>query len=490
MSYCLNPACTNPENLPQDEICSSCGETLALNNRYRATRILGRGGFATTFLAVDQTLPGTPTCVIKQLRPVISKPEMGERARKLFQQEAATLGSIGHHPQLPRLLDYFELDQEFYLVQEYVRGSTLKQEVERLGPLSEPMVEALLRELLPILDYVHSQGMIHQDIKPANIIRRSIDNKLVLIDFGAVKAQVNQAASTDSQAKEDITVTSFAVGTTGYAPPEQFAMRPVYASDIYSLGITCLYLFTGKSPKAWAYDQATGVLNWHNQVDISPYLKDILDNMLAVSTQDRYQSAKEVLAALEPQDQTSDLSQSLPIPATTTLYASGSGPYVSNVDSYPETEHFPGLISKIKPVVDPPFIGALSRAAGQPLSQPQTITQTSDHYASLGPQQSVENFARWQVWLGGGCISAAMMLIGFGLSQVMDNGQLAQKPDNPAPTVENQPFSPNAAEPQSAKEQSRNKLSTSQTSIQQNKELTRLEVQGKPVFNPNSSHPK
>jgi serine/threonine protein kinase, bacterial len=296
MSYCLNPNCNNPNNVPEASTCQACGWPLLLRDRYRSSRILGRGGFATTFLAVDEGLPGQPTCVIKQLRPVLNAAHILEMSRELFQREAATLGKIGNHPQLPRLLDYFELEQDFYLIQEYVSGATLQQEVRRSGQFDEPMVVEVLKEVLPILNYLHEQQVIHRDIKPANIIRRTIDRKLVLIDFGAVKDQVNQAAANNP---ENTTLTSFAVGTPGFAPPEQMAMRPVYASDVYSLGITCIYLLTGKSPKDLNYSQATGELNWREHVRLSPRLQRIIEKMLEVSLRDRYQSAREVAQALE-----------------------------------------------------------------------------------------------------------------------------------------------------------------------------------------------
>jgi serine/threonine protein kinase, bacterial len=297
MSYCLNPNCNNPNNNPGSSICQGCGVELLLRDRYRSSRILGRGGFATTFLAVDEGLPGQPTCVIKQLRPVLNSAHILEMSRELFQREAATLGKIGNHPQLPRLLDFFEIGQDFYLIQEYVSGATLQQEVRRSGPFDESMVKEVLREILPILNYLHDKQVIHRDIKPANIIRRTIDKKLVLIDFGAVKDQVNQVAANNLDAHTALT--SFAVGTPGFAPPEQMAMRPVYASDIYSLGITCIYLLTGKSPKDLSYDPVTGEPKWREHVRLSPRLQRLLEKMLEVSLKDRYQSAKEVLIALE-----------------------------------------------------------------------------------------------------------------------------------------------------------------------------------------------
>jgi serine/threonine protein kinase, bacterial len=315
MSYCLNPACSNPNNPPNLGTCQACGSTLLLKERYRATRILGRGGFATTFLSTDEGLPGQPICVIKQLRPVLSAEHILQMSQELFHREATTLGKIGNHPQLPRLLDYFELGPEFYLIQEYISGSTLQQEVKRTGPFDERMTLEVLKEVLPLLDYLHAQQVIHRDIKPANIIRRSIDKKLVLIDFGAVKDQVNQAAANNPQ--EHTTLTSFAVGTPGFAPPEQMAMRPVYASDLYSLGITCLYLLTGKSPKDMNYNQVTGELNWKSQVKVSPKFQQILEKLLEVSLRDRYQMAQEAMKDLDAFLQTP--TRESPTPGSSTM---------------------------------------------------------------------------------------------------------------------------------------------------------------------------
>jgi serine/threonine protein kinase, bacterial len=314
MSYCLNPNCNSPNNAPTVSVCQACGSSLLLRDRYRSSRILGRGGFATTFLAVDEGLPGLPTCVIKQLRPVLNSAHVLEMSRELFQREAATLGKIGNHPQLPRLLDYFELGTDFYLIQEYVSGATLQQEVRRSGQFDEAMTKEVLREVLPILDYLHEQQVIHRDIKPANIIRRSIDKKLVLIDFGAVKDQVSQAAANNP---ENTTLTAFAVGTPGFAPPEQMAMRPVYASDIYSLGITCIYLLTGKSPKDLNYSQTTGELEWQSRVKISAPFQRLLEKMLEVSLRDRFQNAQEITKALDSLGSGSDTAS---LPNNSSMY--------------------------------------------------------------------------------------------------------------------------------------------------------------------------
>jgi serine/threonine protein kinase, bacterial len=327
MSYCLNPNCNTPNNAPTVSVCQACGSSLLLRDRYRSSRILGRGGFATTFLAVDEGLPGLPTCVIKQLRPVLNAAHILEMSRELFQREATTLGKIGNHPQLPRLLDYFELGQDFYLIQEYVSGATLQQEVRRSGQFDEAMTKEVLREVLPILDYLHQQQVIHRDIKPANIIRRIIDKKLVLIDFGAVKDQVSQAAANNP---DNTTLTSFAVGTPGFAPPEQMAMRPVYASDIYSLGITCVYLLTGKSPKDLNYNQSTGELEWQSRVQISARFQRLLEKMLEVSLRDRYQNAREVTQALDDLEAVADAKTPL---SGSSMYTTERAPQRSKPDA-------------------------------------------------------------------------------------------------------------------------------------------------------------
>jgi serine/threonine protein kinase, bacterial len=308
MSYCLNPVCPHPENLANTELCQACGEKLLLRDRYRVLNALGQGGFGATFLAKDEPLPGQPYCVIKQLRPTGTAPHVMQMARDLFEREAQTLGRIGNHPQVPRLLDYFEANQEFYLVQEYVSGCTIQQEIKRAGAFSEAGVKQFLSEILPVLQYIHSHQVIHRDIKPANLIRRSHDCKLVLIDFGAVKNQVNSVAASLS---EQTALTAYAIGTPGFAPPEQMAMRPVYASDLYAVGVTCIYLLTGKSPKDLDYDPATGELLWQKQVHISEHFEGVLKKMLEVSVRHRYQSANEILRALDLEPYLESLANSM-----------------------------------------------------------------------------------------------------------------------------------------------------------------------------------
>jgi serine/threonine protein kinase, bacterial len=296
MSYCVNPDCPQPKNPIDAFLCQACGARLLVRNRYRVTKSLGQGGFGATFVAIDVSLPGEPICVIKQLRPSNNHEKFLRMARELFEREARTLGKIGNHPQIPRLLDFFEERRNFYLVQEYVSGHTIHQEVKQMGLFKEEKIRDFLIEILPVITYIHSQQVIHRDIKPANILRREQDGKLVLIDFGAVKNYVAQLEVTEGV--EQASNTQFAVGTSGYAPPEQLAMRPIFASDIYALGVTCVYLMTGKSPKDIEYNPSTGEMMWQKHVQLGKHMTQVLGKMLEVSVRYRYQSVEEVQQAL------------------------------------------------------------------------------------------------------------------------------------------------------------------------------------------------
>lgn len=281
------------EVLEQTQLGKLCGKTRLFQNRYEVMRLLGRGGFGVTFLARDVSLPGEPLCVIKQLCPKVNDNKALENARERFEREAKTLAKLGSHSQIPMLLNYFVAEGEFYLVQEYVHGVTLARLVRRYGCLPESVVKRFLYEILPLLEYIHKHKVIHRDIKPQNIIRCQDDGRLVLIDFGAVKQQIAQAVDSTMKMRS----THF-IGTVGFAPPEQFSLRAVFASDIYALGITCIYLLTGKSPIDFDRERTTGKLSWENMVHLSESFARILTKMIQVTLDDRYKSATEILTDL------------------------------------------------------------------------------------------------------------------------------------------------------------------------------------------------
>ncbi|MCL1472725.1 bifunctional serine/threonine-protein kinase/formylglycine-generating enzyme family protein [Argonema antarcticum] len=295
MSQCLNPDCqfSNP-SLPK--FCHRCGNKLLLADHYRAIRYIGEGGFGRTFEAVDEHRFDT-RCVIKQFLPQLQGSAALQKATELFKQEAMRLRDLGKHPQIPDLLAFFEQDNRFYLVQEFIDGQDLFKELQQRGKFSEQEVRKLLAELLPVLDFIHQQNVIHRDIKPDNIII-SNDGSLVLIDFGVSK----QLSATVLTKMGTIT------GTPGYAAPEQMHGHVSPASDLYSLAVTCIRLLTGclleERNGDWndkLFDPMQMQWVWRRQnVSVSNDLGKVLDKMLLFPIGERYQSAAEVLKALNP----------------------------------------------------------------------------------------------------------------------------------------------------------------------------------------------
>jgi WD40 repeat protein/tRNA A-37 threonylcarbamoyl transferase component Bud32 len=294
MTFCLNPDCQQSVNPDNAEFCLSCGGKLVplLRGRYRIERPLGQGGFGRTYLAVDEDRLRAP-CVIKQFSPQVQGSKSLEKAIQLFEQEAVRLNELGEHPQIPALLAYFEQDSRLYLVQQFVEGQTLLQELAQQGVFSEQKIREVLVGVLPVLKFVHDHQVIHRDITPSNIIRRKTDNKLVLIDFG-----VSKVLSADAAAQPGTKI-----GTEGYAPMEQLRGGKAYpASDIYSLGVTCIYLMTQVRPDE-LYDPLHGEWLWRERLKerngrISEVIAQILDKMLKDLVSKRYPTADAVMKDL------------------------------------------------------------------------------------------------------------------------------------------------------------------------------------------------
>lgn len=262
------------------------------NNRYNILQSLARGGFGETFLAEDTHMPSGRKCVIKKLKPLTNNPQMSQLVQERFQREAAILEELGDDcKQIPSLYAYFQKDGEFYLVQEYIEGATLT-EVLQQGLLSESDVKLILIDILPVLDYIHSKGIVHRDIKPENILIRSSDSKTVLIDFGAVK-EIMQGVENPSE------VSSIIIGTLGFMPNEQAMGRPTFTSDIYALAVTAIYLLTRRFPSEFETDPQTGKILWYEKASgVSPKLKAVIDKSIAYNPQERYATAKEMLKAI------------------------------------------------------------------------------------------------------------------------------------------------------------------------------------------------
>jgi serine/threonine protein kinase, bacterial len=267
-----------------------------LNNRYQLIQPLGSGGFGDTFLAEDVQMPSRRLCVIKQLKQIGDRPELSQVVRDRFEREATVLEKLGMGTiQIPKLYAYFTLDTNFYLVQEWIEGETLANKMKRSGKLSEAEVKDLLVGLLPVLSYIHSQQIVHRDIKPDNIIIRKLDDRPVLIDFGAVKETMGTQVTSGGE-----TNSSIIIGTPGFMSSEQAAGRPLYSSDLYSLGLTAIYCLTGKHPKDLAVSWETGEVMWHEFVsNVSTSLFEVLDKAVQSHPRDRFSSADTMLESLQ-----------------------------------------------------------------------------------------------------------------------------------------------------------------------------------------------
>jgi serine/threonine protein kinase len=289
MSYCLNPRCPKPQNTNDGKFCLTCGAKLLLKERYRGIRPIGQGGFGRTFLAIDEDKPSKPPCVIKQFYPQAQGTNTLDKAVELFTQEAVRLDELGEHPQIPELLAYFTQDDRQYLVQEFIDGQNLAQEVSENGAFNETQIRNLLNDLLPVLRFCHQKQVIHRDIKPENIILKRSDRKLFLVDFGASKIVTNTSLHRSGTS----------IGSPEYVAPEQIRGNAIFASDIYSLGATCIMLLTERSPFD-SYDINNDAWIWqkHLKYPVSSELSRIINKMLESAPMRRYQTAVEVFQDL------------------------------------------------------------------------------------------------------------------------------------------------------------------------------------------------
>ncbi|MGD1912575.1 MAG: SUMF1/EgtB/PvdO family nonheme iron enzyme [Rivularia sp. (in: cyanobacteria)] len=304
MKICQNPNCSNPFNSNGNRFCVGCGSDNfgdLLRNRYRVKRLLGTGGFGRTYEAQDVDRLDA-ACVVKQFIRESQGATARAKAAQLFREEAKRLFELGeNHSQIPRLVAYFEQGACMYLVQEFIDGENLYQELQRQA-FSETQIWQVLTDLLPVLEFIHQRQVIHRDIKPENIIRRTGDGNLVLIDFGGAK-QVTQ---------NNLTQKGTGIYTLGYAAVEQMAGYAWAASDLYALGATCVRLLTGCLVNVDdygniydpIYDPINGKWLWqeylaNNGITISHKLTQILNKLLQHFVRERYQSAADVLSDMK-----------------------------------------------------------------------------------------------------------------------------------------------------------------------------------------------
>ncbi|MCL6754806.1 protein kinase [Nostoc sp. CCCryo 231-06] len=270
-----------------------------LQNRYRIIQILGQGGFGRTYLAEDQRR-FNELCAIKELISTATEALAWEKAQELFHREAAILYQI-EHPQIPKFRERFEQDQRLFLVEDYVAGQTYQTLLAKRQAVGQTFTEAevlhLIKLLLPVLEHIHSRGIIHRDISPENIILRDSDAKPVLIDFGVVKELATRLRSPERAMPETT------VGKLGYSPSEQMQTGGAYpSSDLYALAVSAIVLLTGKEPRD-LFDENQLTWNWQRWATVNPRFAVVLNRMLNHIPSDRYQSAATVSQALQSLEQ-------------------------------------------------------------------------------------------------------------------------------------------------------------------------------------------
>ncbi len=292
---------------------------IVLSNHYRIVRELGHGGFGRTYLAEDAHRFNEP-CVLKEFAPQVQGSYALQKSEELFEREAGVLYKLKHN-QIPNFRELFRVNISdrgyLFLVQDYIPGQTYRFLLDARRRNGSRFIEAeinqLLIQLLPVLEYTHSLGVIHRDISPDNLILRSSDGMPVLIDFGGVK---EVAATAESLFAETNSTPAPAtrIGKLGYAPAEQMQMGIVCPhSDLYALAATVLVLLTGKEPHQ-LLDSYTLNWNWRSQCSVSPNLALVLDKMLAHGPTDRFSSAREVMLALSGNPPSMPHSQATPTP--------------------------------------------------------------------------------------------------------------------------------------------------------------------------------
>ena len=263
-----------------------------LQERYQIVQSLGAGVFGQTYISVDIENPQNPKSVVKQLKVTSLQPSFLQDLRLRFLTETRTLKRLGHHKQIPQLISCFEENERFYLVQEFVEGHSLSAELPvNENPesfWSEKAVVDFLKDVLSILQFVHSQGVIHCDVKPENLIRRVRDGKLVLIDFGSIQP-------VDFGENEVLPIYTIPVTSLGYIPPEQFIGKTQINSDIYALGMIAIQSLTGLLPHELQPNPNTGNVDWQEWAKVSDKLTAILDKMVRYHASERYKSAVEAL---------------------------------------------------------------------------------------------------------------------------------------------------------------------------------------------------
>ncbi len=283
-------ACRHLDNPPDSIFCIHCGQPLVEKEEfigsYQILRTLGRGGMGTTYLVWDKSQKNKGAPLLLVLKEMNADMMRIAKARELFEREARVLKSLDH-PGIPKYYDFFVLNDRKYLVMELIHGHNLEQFIYQRGALDRERAIRWMIQVCTILTYLHNlqPPLVHRDVKPANLILRNLDSRLMLLDFGAVK---ELGTSLETR-----------IGVEGYSAPEQYRGKPCPQSDIYGVGATIIFLLTGKTPmQYYHYKGAKYEFDVSEIPNLSPPLSQVIQKACRSDFRDRYQTAEELSAAL------------------------------------------------------------------------------------------------------------------------------------------------------------------------------------------------
>ena len=288
-----------------------------LNARYCILNQLGQGGFGRTYLAKD-TNRFDEQCVLKEFAPRRQSAFAIAKAQELFEREAEVLYRL-KNVHIPKFRELFRSDCEntsrLFLVQDYIEGQTyhtiFQNRYQKGIGFGQAEIQLLLSQLLPVLEYIHSLGVIHRDISPENIMLRGSDGLAMLIDFGSIKDAANKAQFLlEGAPQKSLSLQGTILGKSGYAPPEQIVSGVIYYhSDLYALAATSMVLLAGKDPQELIDAHS---FQWHlqEQLNLNHKLGWVLNKMLSPNPSERFPSATQAMEAL---DDVSKVSGILPL---------------------------------------------------------------------------------------------------------------------------------------------------------------------------------
>ncbi|MGA1474388.1 MAG: protein kinase domain-containing protein [Prochlorothrix sp.] len=419
-------------------------------SRYHITQVLGQGGFGRTYLAEDRNR-FDEACVLKEFAPQVQGPDALKKAQDLFQREAGVLYRLSH-PQIPCFRELLRTkihDRDYLLlVQDYIEGCTYRELLTDRQSQGTRFVEAEVRQilecLLPVLAYIHRNGVIHRDISPDNLMWRQADQLPVLIDLGGVK-QAAVSVMSAYQAEEDTagfprSEALTRLGKVGYAPPEQMQQGSVYPhSDLYALAVTMLVLLTGQEPQA-LLDPHTLEWRWREWVVVQPDFGAVLDQMLELRPSDRYPNAETVLQAL-----TGSVSPLTPTPTTPASPVSPPQPVPTSPSPPRPPRPAPPVTHATVVAVGQPPPQAGPAPSPAPASQATRTEPTARRVASdrVAPPKQTQKRSRSGRGAGGSLFLLAVLFLvaGFGgwgavrLLQSLSNDNGGSREPSPTPQV-------------------------------------------------------